>query len=161
MNHDGTAAPTPFDAFVYSWDGTKATGPQLFGSGPLPFVATGTGSVPFTVNTGSVALTGGSQYVAFFSASNRFDGVDDSGNAFDYVPNNPYTGGAFVFDQNGNNFNALTTTAWDGANAGLGDLRFSASFSATTIPAPEPSTWAMMLIGFATLAFATRRKRLA
>lgn len=101
VNHNGGAAPTPFDAFVYAWDGTKATGPQLFGSGPLPFVATGTGSVPFTVNTGSIALTGGSQYVAFFSASNRFDGVDDGTNTFDYVSDNDaYTGGSFVFFNN-------------------------------------------------------------
>ena len=44
----------------------------------------------------------------------------------------------------------------------VGAGQFNASFSLSGSPVPEPSTWAMMLLGFAGLGFAGyRRARMA
>jgi hypothetical protein len=141
-----------FEAYVYAWDGSKATGPALFSAGPFSSTNNGgsDGYEAFTINTGNLALTPGGSHVLFFSASHLFDSVN--GTAFFSARNdNPYSGGDFVFSDNGSNFKLLTTNGWEGAE--FTDLAFQATF------VPEPGTAMLACIGAAALAGWQRRPR--
>ena len=115
-----------FEAFVMEWDGTKATGPILHSSSPISTTNNGgsDGFETFTINTGGISLTAGKRYVAFFCASNLFDGQYGTGR-FGGVVGSTYAGGSFVHDNNGSNFSQLTTSPWDNTTGGRwGDLAF-------------------------------------
>lgn len=149
---NGNGGPTILQGFVMSWDGTKA-GSSLFASSPY----TVTQSASFekvTFNVGNVALTPGSSYVAFLSASNVFDGLFD-GARVGFVNTNPYANGLFVYNDNGSDFGALATTNW-GVLSPAYDLAFEMHFTSAV---PEPSTYG--LFGAAALAglIVYRRRR--
>ena len=115
-----------FEAYVMEWDGSKATGPILHQSAPISSTNNGgsDGFESFTIDTGGVSLTAGKQYVAFFCASNLFDGLYGTAR-FGGVLGSTYTGGSFVHDNNGSNFSQLTTSTWDNTTGGSwGDLAF-------------------------------------
>jgi len=109
-----------FDAYVYAWDGLKATGPALFTAGPFSTNNNGGagGFQTFSINTGSVPLLTVAQYVAFFSAANRFNGSTGQAD-WAYLGTSPangangYADGAFVYLNCGNNFAQITTNTWD------------------------------------------------
>jgi hypothetical protein len=135
-------AATTFAAYVYAWDGSKATGSQLFGSGPLNTTGAA-GFETMTFNTGGLALTTGQQYVLFASVS----GQVGSGQGQFGATGDDYAGGLFVFINNGQNQSLWTTTNWNQNHTGLGhDLAFRANFGdgAPVIPAPAAGL-AMML----------------
>ena len=147
-----------FHAFVHAWDGTKATGAQLYQSAAMSTTNNGGagGFEAFTINTGGVSVTSGQQYVLYFSASLLFDGslgrshwgtINQGATPPDTQP-----GGNFVFMNNGNDLSSLTTNNWSQRQ---GDLAFTASFSDT--PAvPEPST--ALLVGLGLGGMAIRRR---
>jgi len=56
------------------------------------------------------------------------------------------------YEQAGTYFVAVSGTS------GLGTLRLAVDGNVTTLAVPEPSTWAMMLIGFAGLGYAGYRR---
>lgn len=148
--------PVDFEAFVLAWDGAKATGSILYQSSSMTTTnnAGAGGFESFTVNTGGLNLTSGNQYVAFFSASNLFDGI--TGLSQWAFTNDVYSGGDFVFFDNGDDFSLLTTSNWD--QLGNYDLAFSMNF---TSPVPEPSTYFLMLGGLGLIGFmAYRRKKI-
>lgn len=131
---------TGVSAYIYAWDGTKATGPALFTSSPFTLVGD---YQRFQINTGGVALTSGSQYVAFVSVS---AGPGGTGTA-SFGASFPGRLGGFVYQSNGSNFGALFTTSWTGVG-------FDSAFTANFIPAPG----AAGLLGLAGLAAARRRR---
>lgn len=104
-----------FQAFVMAWDGLKATGPILYQSGALTTTNNG-GLDGFEriqiVIQGGLAVTAGAQYVAFFSASNLFDGQSGDSQMGALIPGT-YDGGGFVHLNNGANFSSLTTNNWE------------------------------------------------
>lgn len=57
-----------------------------------------------------------------------------------------YSGGDFVFYNNGSKFNLLTTNSWDYTGGGVGDAAFKASFSSASVPEPA-STLGILAIG--------------
>jgi outer membrane autotransporter protein len=101
-----------FQAFVYQFNSTThlIVGPALFTSG----VMTAPSGTPFsavTVNTGSVALTAGLQYVLFLSTA-ATTGQAAASYKFGQLTNTTtYAGGQFVFN-NGTTFASLSTAAW-------------------------------------------------
>lgn len=155
-NSDGDVK---FNAYVSAWDGAKITGPLLYTS-VMNTLPVGTSAFqPFTFSTGSLALTAGSQYVAFLSASLHFDSVPDVA-VFGWTFTESYSGGNFVWMDNGSNFGALSISSWNPVTNT--DLAFTMEFSPAGSGAgvvPEPSTYgligAMALLGLV----AVRRMR--
>jgi hypothetical protein len=148
-----------FKAYVYAWDGAKATGPALFGSALHTFTGS-PASTPteFAYDTGNLALTNGQQYVAFLSTAGLQGAQPDSTGGMPYSDSNPYSGGDFVYYNSGNNFSLLTTSSWE-LTGGSGDAWFKAQFNDGAGAVPEPATWAMMIAGFAMVGGTMRYRR--
>lgn len=146
-----------FAAYVYAWDGQKASGSALYTSGKRSSTNNGgkDGYEAFTFNTGGISLVSGQQYVAFLSASLFFDGQPSWST---WEMSNGYSGGNLVYFNNGSNFGLLTSQTWTSITAGFigtRDLWFVADFSTPT-PVPEPDTAALLVIGIG-MALARRR----
>jgi hypothetical protein len=149
-------ATTIFRGEVYAWDGSKATGPSLYESGPR--TTGGSGSFQWiTFNTGGVNLTPGGQYVLFASVSKDY--LAGSGNgSWGYLGGaDVYPGGGFVYLNNGGDPSQWTSQTWSTwLGGGPDDLAFKASFN----QAPEPGSLTLLGLGAATLAgWAWRRRR--
>ncbi len=143
-----TALEAPFTIEVGTWTGSRV-GEVLYQSDPFSFSA----SSEYTEITAypSVTLAGNQQYVLYFTTSG-IQGDSTSTNEWAFAPDTAYTGGSFVYLNNGNDRSQLTGAAW---NTSLGgDL----AFTATLAPVPEPSAYGMMLLGLSLVGFAARRK---
>ena len=145
-----------FTAYIYAWNGTRATGSALYTSAGQIFSGSGS-PTEYAFNTGSLALTSGSQYVAFLYANSgagaQMPWAGDLGDE-------TYTGGDFVFD-NAGSFADLTSSDWDGVvdfSFAPTDAWFKAAFNQVGA-VPEPGTWVLMLLGFAGVGVALRRDR--
>jgi hypothetical protein len=160
---DGTpTASFNFEAYVYAWNGAEATGPALYTSSLQTFSGTPSGNPQeFAFNVGAINLTSGNQYVAFLSTA----GVQDGGNNYALMPYSGTFGtdvlpdGQFVYYNTGNDFAALTSSAWDlnSSNSCCGDVWFKATFSDGAVP--EPASWAMMVLGFGAVGALLRRRQ--
>ena len=117
-----------YQAFVYQWDpvNNRITGSSLFTSNVFTAPTTGAAFAPVTINTGSVVLSPGQQYVIFLSTS-TVGGQPNSAYRYGSTANTAYAGGQFVFQNNGTNFNNLSTTQWSFINQ---DLAFTAILGA-------------------------------
>ena len=148
--------PLHFKAYVYAWDGVKATGSQLYQSSQQSYTGSVLGSpTEFAFSTGATQLSTGTKYVAFLNAD--FDGnasttgMPISGS----FTSNPYSGGEFVFLNNGNNFSLLTTKAWRTFSSA--DVWFKASFS-DEVAVPEPASMVVWSIGALGMGLVARRR---
>jgi hypothetical protein len=130
-----------FKGYVFAWDGLKASGSSLYTS---PVMSTsGSGFQEITFNTGGLSLTPGGTYVLFASAS-EIPASTGTGTWGQPNISNPYSGGGFVFMNNGTDSSQWTTVNWVQNLLGIGgDLAFKASFS----PVPEPATLALASLG--------------
>jgi hypothetical protein len=116
---------------VYAWSGTKATGPNLFESASM-VVAGSSSFVPVTFNTGGVALVPGDQYVLFATVSKDLGSGSGPWASVNY---DVYSGGLFVFINNGYDPSQWTTTDWNYYGwYSAADLSFKADFA--TVPLP-------------------------
>lgn len=97
-----------YQAFVYQWDSAnrQITGPALFSS-PVLTAPVAAGFVPVTIDTGSVQLLPGQQYVLFFTTS-TVSGQSDGVYAFGAVDDAVYPDGTWVFSNNGTDFDLLS-----------------------------------------------------
>jgi hypothetical protein len=112
----------PFRGYVYAWDGTKATGSALYKS-PVRWTSSFDNFEEVTFETGGIALTPGAQYVLFASTSEEV-GLPSAGR-WGAIGSNVYTGGTFVYINNGTNTAEWTTVAWSTIAE---DLAFRATF---------------------------------
>lgn len=144
-----------FEVYVMEWDGVKATGPTLFKTEPMLTTNNGglDGYESFTINTGGLSLASGSQYVAFLTSSNLFDG--EIGTSLLASVDDAYGRGTLVLMDNGVDFSMLTTENW--ARFENLDLAFTMGFNTSPVPVPA-AVWLFSsgLIGL--LGIARRRQ---
>lgn len=150
-----SSAPTNFQAYVMQWDSQngRATGSLLFQSVAFSNPPT-PGFNEINVPVG-LTLAPNSEYVLFFSASMQFDGVSDEARFARVIDS--YSGGRFVFINNGSDLGALTTLAWTTNWIGNDDLAFKARLAVV----PEPASWVILSSGILLSLSYARRKRLA
>jgi hypothetical protein len=143
-----------YEAYVYAWDATTsmATGSAQYQSWLSTFTANGSfDPVTFTPD---INLTSGDQYVLFFSTSGLQAGRLDSTIYWGFNTSLPYTGGGFVFLNNGDDQSQWTSTAWSVAHAA--DLAFTADFAS---PVPEPRLEVLLFgSGFCLMAYGLRKR---
>ena len=125
----GTGASVPFEFYIAQWNGADVTGPLLYQSSLL--YAPGSGSETYTIQT-MLGLTTGQQYVAFISTSNVDRSVD--GTFYEYGSYANYTGGGFVYQNNGADSSQWTSGQW--ATWPVPQSAFTANFINSTAPAP-------------------------
>jgi hypothetical protein len=103
-----------FRGFVFGWDGTnsRATGTPLFESAPMSTTqGVNFGEVVFNIPNG-IALNAGQQYVLFASTSKDPAQPNSAGRWGAVVTNTVYSGGQFVFLNNGSDPTKWTSTTW-------------------------------------------------
>jgi hypothetical protein len=137
----GTPGATKFEAFVYAWDGAKATGAALFSGPPMTTTNNGgnDGFESIEIDTGMLTLEPGAAYILFFSACRLYDGIYDASISA-LRTDNPYPGGEFYYLGNGNDFSAVTRDPWIAINSPFYDLGFRATFIV-----PEPTSFVLLL----------------
>jgi len=145
-----------YQADVFAWNGTGATGSALFSQNN---VMTGTGGMTAvtTTATGGVTLTPGSQYVLCFTTSdptsisqNGSVGGWSFGKASAALPAGE--GGAFAF-MNNTSFSQLTSGSW----STILNAAFTADFN--VVATPEPSTLALAGLSGLGMFWQIRRRK--
>lgn len=144
-----------FKAYVYAWDGAKATGSALYTSAVTSDNGAGYNTVSF--NTGGTALNSGQDYVLFFSISELYAAnAQASYGNFATVAANTYTDGDMYWFNNEDRFADLTSQSWEKWIAG--DFAFTARFSdGNTQDVAEPAALALLGLGMLGLAWNRRR----
>lgn len=150
---DDFGNPVDFIAYVYEWDGNKATGSSLFASGLLATTNNSglSGFEWIDVFTGGISLLAGLDYVLFFSTSDT--GINQGDSSRWATAGNSYADGGYVYENNGDNFAALTTSAWDSTSNSI-DMVFKADFSQIPVPAPL----ALMGLGLVAMGYSRKLK---
>lgn len=152
-----------FRAYVMQWDAVNghAIGDALYSStvrsGPTAL------SQRYDFASTNTLLNASLKYVAFVSASGLFGtiGAAEATAGMETSLLGGYTGGQFVFADNGDNFGLLKTDAW----LLSGDFpdyqaRFNANFSRAAITAvPEPSSLILLVTGLSSLLVVAARKK--
>ena len=138
LSQIGGTTPMQYQAYVYQWDsGNKTTtGPALFTSAVLT-APSGIGYTPVTINTGSLALTAGLQYILFFTTTSVSQ-VSNGQYQFGKVSAAAYPFGAAFYSGSGQ-LSSLGSSQW--AQPGF-ELAFIATFisatSTSTSTSPPP-----------------------
>ncbi len=146
--------PANYVAQVYTWSGSTTSGGPVGGAlytGPASTLAGVNGFQAVTINTGGVAVTPGQTYdISLYD--NSSDGVSGQWGLIAPFFSHPGVPGDVGFAFNNGPSNA------NGTFSDFGSLAYSATFNSVGA-VPEPSTSAMMLLGFAGLSFAGFRRK--
>jgi hypothetical protein len=138
---------------VYAWDGSKPTA-LVWQSPVISGIGAGqNGAGLFDFSPTGVNVTQGQTYVAFLSTY----GIANNSGLATVADCLPFAG------CNSNSIPNLGNMAWanvlaDGPTWSSVNFR-DATFSVTISAVPEPSTWAMMILGFAGVGFMAYRRR--
>jgi hypothetical protein len=112
---------------LYAWDGTKATGSAIYESPATTYTSGQSGFYNVTFKYKG-KLKPGSQYVAFGSIDKDYEQCTTSQVGWALDLSDAYSGGDFVYQNNGGDESQWTSTAW--SNFGTGwDLAFRATYT--------------------------------
>ena len=134
-------------AYIATWTGSNI-GTVLYSSPMVDYA--NTGDAELTFDTGGLALSSGSEYVAFLSVSEYYG---DSSGLSHVSQGSGIPGGGFVYDNNSGDFAALYTGGWSGPTSP--DWAIDAEFGSAAIP--EPGT--VMLLGTGLVGLVALRRR--
>jgi hypothetical protein len=144
-----------FRGEVFAWDGTKATGSALFESAVKHTTSSAFQLVTF--DTGGLHLQSGQQYVLFASISKDYAAnLNSDSGSWGTQFTDTYSGGQFVYLNNGGNASAWTSDAWSTIDIGS-DAAFTAEFATESVP--EPTSIALFGIGGLAAACGAYRRR--
>jgi len=115
------------------------------------FTDTGTFALPDGIAGGDITT----QFNTDVSNNIDFSSVTLNGHAFDMTPNGQHEGG-FILDLPVTS--GMQTLVVKGTSGGNGSFAGTISFELAS-PAPEPTSWALMIIGFGGMGAALRRRR--
>jgi hypothetical protein len=138
---DNNASTSGMDLVIQAFNGSTVTGSVLFSSS-AQMVTADSGAFDHVFSNINLNLTTGDDYIAYltvFGVANPVQLV-----AFNGSSSSPL-GGRFVFSGDDTTF----------FNYSVPDMEYSATF---TSGVPEPSTWAMMILGFCGLGFMAYRR---
>lgn len=159
LQQDGSSA-TNFAAYVYAWDSanSRATGSALWSSASSTDNNEGSGGFDeIGFNTGSLSLTNGGEYVAFFSITGYEDSDYNDYHAWGHTRTDAQAGGEFVFINNGNDASQWTSSAWTLNWYGPGtDLAYTMNFSPGNV-VPAPASMLLAVLGLGVSAFKRNR----
>lgn len=131
-----------------SFNGHAVSGPLYFFSYNGPVGGSNDGA-PNNFTLGVATVSADSSHSNFIFSNSNTAWYD---NAFFYVIQPWYNGGASIADS-GSSGNGTTINSYNGQYV-------PGSFSVSAVsPVPEPSTWAMMMLGFLGLGFLAYRKK--
>lgn len=135
----GGTAPQ-YQAFVYQFTNNRIAGPALFTSGVFTAPTTGgpTTFAPITINTGSVALTPGQQYVVFLTLSTQAAQPASNYRWGALTSNTAIPNGQFVFMNNGTVFSDLSANPWSNIGEDLAITLALNGFLSPLLPAGAP-----------------------
>jgi hypothetical protein len=133
-----------YQAYVFAWGGSSSTGSALFSSTQLTLPESSS-FTPAPINTGGIAVTPGSQYVAYF-----YENSGTGAGLWAAAPASAYPDGEFVYGDG--------TTTWNNfqGSSSIGNSEMVLTFD--SLPVPEPSTLAMAGLGGLSLLLFRRRK---
>jgi uncharacterized protein with beta-barrel porin domain len=136
----GGGTPPQYQAFVYQFANNRITGPALFTSSVFtaPTTATASTFAPVTINTGSVALTPGQQYVVFLTLSTLAAQPPSNYGYGSTGINTPIPNGQFVFQNNGTTFGDLSANPWSTFGQDLAIRLALNGFLSPLLPAGAP-----------------------
>ncbi len=141
----GSTLPSVFGA-VYAWDGSKPT-TLLWQSSNVSGIGSGSGGAGvIDFSPTGVNVTAGQKYVIFLSDF----GITETGQAT--------VGTCLNCGATGNLVTGVVRsdeTTWSN-NFSVYDTQFSVTIAS---PVPEPTTWAMMILGFTGVGFMAYRRR--
>ncbi|MDM7994292.1 MAG: IPTL-CTERM sorting domain-containing protein [Acidobacteriota bacterium] len=145
------SADVSLRASIYAWNGTMATGSSLWQSS-LTTVSAGSGFQLVSFTTGGLTLSPGS-YVLFASTSQDQSGASDSACQWGSIASGIYSGGNFVYQNNGTNISAWTSLDWSQIESH--DLAFRVTFGPAPANIPTLTEWGLILLacGLAFIAF--------
>ena len=153
-----------YQADVYAWNGSKATGNALFSQNTS---MTGNGTFQsITTHTGGIDLSSGKEYVAFFTTSDPTSIANQGasvgnwqfGLASSALPASQ--GGQMVW-YNNTTQNLLTSHTWDNPGLSYINAAFTADFSTTAVPEPSQIGASVVLLGGIAGLVIFRRKKVA
>jgi hypothetical protein len=102
---------------VYAWDGTKATGPNLFESAPRTISFADGLYHHVSFNAHATHVTPGQQYVVFASIDKDYESCTNNYEVgWGATDDTAYGGGTFVFQNNSGNEANWTTVPWNTAS---------------------------------------------
>jgi hypothetical protein len=154
------SAVTPIRLEVYAWNGTNATGPNLYESPVMSLPVSGTFQlVTFNIGGAGIPLAAGS-YVLFGTTSKDQGGAVNSACQWGSAPTSTYPAGHFVFLNNGTNTALWTTSTW--LSITTSNMAFRATITGGTpvttgIPGtPAPGSITLVALGLISLGLLGR-----
>jgi uncharacterized protein with beta-barrel porin domain len=126
-----------YQAFIYQFVNDRISGPALFTSGVFTAPA-GAAFTSVTINTGTVTLTPGLQYVLFLTTTNQQPQAA-AGYRYGTLTNNTaIPNGQFVFQNNGAVFGRLAANPWTAIREDLAMTIVLNGFLSPLLPAGAP-----------------------